>query len=109
MKKNIKFKLILFIILSVIIVCLLLFFNKNNNNKPNDNIDNPSEIPNEVEDTPDEVGTSYLNDIKYTVKVDKEVEDVMKTAHKIKIETNIECPKCGKPMIVRTGKNVRKR
>ena len=77
MKKNIKFKLILFIILSVIIVCLLLFFNKNNNNKPNDNIDNPSEIPNEVEDTPDEVGTSYLNDIKYTVKVDKEVEDVI--------------------------------
>lgn len=35
----------------------------------------------------------------------EEVLAVMKTAHKINIETNIKCPKCGKPMFVKTGKN----
>lgn len=34
-----------------------------------------------------------------------EVHAVMKTAHKITIETKVVCPKCGKPMIVRSGKN----
>ncbi len=34
-----------------------------------------------------------------------EVQSVMKTAHKINIETKIMCPNCGKPMLVRTGKN----
>ena len=34
-----------------------------------------------------------------------EVEAVMKTAQKITIETKINCPKCGKPMIVRNGRN----
>lgn len=33
------------------------------------------------------------------------VNQVMQTAEKIKIETHITCPNCGKPMIVRTGKN----
>lgn len=78
MKKNMKFKLILFIILTIIVVCLFFVFNKKENNKPNDNpnIENPSEKPNE-EDTVDEVGTNYLNNVKYTVKVDKEIEDVI--------------------------------
>ena len=35
----------------------------------------------------------------------EEVDAVMKTAHKINIETKIACPKCGKPMLVRTGRN----
>lgn len=35
----------------------------------------------------------------------EEVQSVMKTAHKINIETNIKCPKCGKPMLVKNGKN----
>ena len=83
MKKNMKFKLILFIILSIIVICLFIFFNKEEVNNPNENpnIDNPSDNPDidnpDEEDTPDEVGTSYLNDIKYTVKVDQEVEDVI--------------------------------
>lgn len=79
MKKNIKFKLILFIILAIMVVCLFFFFNKKDEvNNPGGNIDNPSERPNdEVENKPDEVGTNYLNDIKYTVKVDKEIEDVI--------------------------------
>ena len=83
MKKNMKFKLILFVILSIIVICLFIFFNKDEVNNPseNPNIDNPSDNPNidnpDEEDTPDEVGTSYLNDIKYTVKVDQEVEDVI--------------------------------
>ena len=34
-----------------------------------------------------------------------EVQAVMKTAQKVKIETNIKCPKCGKPMLVKSGKN----
>ncbi len=34
-----------------------------------------------------------------------EVQAVMKTAHKITIETKIVCPNCGKPMIVRSGRN----
>ena len=34
-----------------------------------------------------------------------EVNAVMKTAHKITIETGITCPNCGKPMVVRNGKN----
>ena len=34
-----------------------------------------------------------------------EVNSVMKTAHRIQIETQITCPNCGKPMVVRTGKN----
>ena len=33
-----------------------------------------------------------------------EVNSVMKTAHKINIETNIKCPNCGRTMIVRTSK-----
>lgn len=83
MKKNTKFKLILFIILSIIVICLFIFFNKKEVNNPseNPNIDNPSDNPNidnpDEEDTPDEIGTSYLNDIKYTVKVDQEVENVI--------------------------------
>jgi len=79
MKKNIKFKLILFIILAIMVVCLFFFFNKKDEvNNPGGNIDNPSERPNdEMENKPDEVGTNYLNDIKYTVKVDKEIEDVI--------------------------------
>lgn len=35
----------------------------------------------------------------------EEVQSVMKTAHKINIETNIKCPKCGKPMFVKSGRN----
>ena len=79
MKKNMKFKVMLFIILTIIVVCLFFFFNKKDEvNNPGGNIDNPSERPNdEVENKPDEVGTNYLNDIKYTVKVDKEIEDVI--------------------------------
>ncbi len=79
MKKNMKFKVMLFIILTIIVVCLFFFFNKKDEvNNPGGNIDNPSEGPNdEVENKPDEVGTNYLNDIKYTVKVDKEIEDVI--------------------------------
>ena len=79
MKKNMKIRILLFIILSIVVICLFLFFNKKEDvNNPNDNIDNPSEIPSdEVEDKPDEVGTSYLNDIEYTVNVDKEIEDVI--------------------------------
>ncbi len=34
----------------------------------------------------------------------EEVNSVMKTAHKINIETNIKCPNCGRTMIVRTSK-----
>lgn len=34
----------------------------------------------------------------------EEVNSVMKTAHKINIETKITCPNCGKPMIVRNSK-----
>lgn len=34
-----------------------------------------------------------------------EVNSVMKTAQKINIETKVKCPKCGKPMLVRTGRN----
>ncbi len=34
----------------------------------------------------------------------EEVNSVMKTAHKINIETDIKCPNCGKVMIVRTSK-----
>ena len=79
MKKNMKFKVMLFIILTIIVVCLFFFFNKKEEvNNPGGNIDNPSEEQNnEVENKPDEVGTNYLNDIKYTVKVDKEIEDVI--------------------------------
>lgn len=79
MKKNMKFKVMLFIILTIIVVCLFFFFNKKDEvNNPGGNIDNPSEGPNdEVENKPDEVGTNYLNDVKYTVKVDKEIEDVI--------------------------------
>ena len=33
-----------------------------------------------------------------------EVNAVMKTAHKINIETKVACPNCGKPMVVRTSK-----
>lgn len=79
MKKNMKFKVMLFIILTIIVVCLFFFFNKKEEvNNPESNIDNPSEEQNnEVENKPDEVGTNYLNDIKYTVKVDKEIEDVI--------------------------------
>ena len=79
MKKNMKFKLILFIILTIIVVCLFFIFNKKEDNKPNDNpnIDTPTEEPSKEEDKPDEVGTNYLNDVKYTVNVDKEVEDVI--------------------------------
>lgn len=32
------------------------------------------------------------------------VNSVMKTAEKVKIETNIKCPNCGKPMLVRTSR-----
>ena len=79
MKKNMKFKVMLFIILTIIVVCLFFFFNKKEEvNNPESNIDNPSEEQNnEVENKPDEVGTNYLNDVKYTVKVDKEIEDVI--------------------------------
>lgn len=80
MKKNMRFKLILFIILSVVVICLFLFFNKKEDvNNPNDNpnIDTPTEEPSKEEDKPDEVGTNYLNDVKYTVNVDKEIEDVI--------------------------------
>ncbi len=35
----------------------------------------------------------------------EEVNAVMKTAHKITIESGVNCPNCGKPMVVRTGKN----
>jgi DNA topoisomerase-1 len=35
----------------------------------------------------------------------EEVHAVMKTAHKINIETDIKCPKCGKTMFVKTGRN----
>ena len=34
----------------------------------------------------------------------EEVNSVMKTAHKINIETNIKCPNCGRTMVVRTSK-----
>ena len=34
-----------------------------------------------------------------------EVNSVMKTAQKVKIETKVVCPKCGKPMLVKSGKN----
>ena len=34
----------------------------------------------------------------------EEVNSVMKTAHKINIETKVNCPNCGKPMVVRTSK-----
>ena len=34
-----------------------------------------------------------------------EVQAVMKTAQKVKIETKITCPKCGKPMLVKSGRN----
>ena len=34
----------------------------------------------------------------------KNVNNVMQTAEKIKIETNIKCPNCGKPMLVRTSR-----
>ena len=34
----------------------------------------------------------------------EEVNSVMKTAHKISIETKVNCPNCGKPMVVRTSK-----
>ena len=34
-----------------------------------------------------------------------EVNAVMKTAQKITIETHVNCPNCGKPMVVRNGKN----
>ncbi len=34
----------------------------------------------------------------------EEVNSVMKTAKKINIETGINCPNCGKPMVVRTSK-----
>lgn len=79
MKKNMKFKLILFIILSIIVICLFIFFNKKEVNNPNENpnVDTPAEEPSKEEDKPDEVGTNYLNDIKYTVNVDKEIEDVI--------------------------------
>ena len=79
MKKNMKFKVILFIILTIIVVCLFFIFNKKEDNKPNDNpnIDTLTEEPSKEEDKPDEVGTNYLNNVKYTVKVDKEIEDVI--------------------------------
>ena len=35
----------------------------------------------------------------------EEVHAVMKTAQKVKIETNIVCPNCGKPMLVKSGRN----
>ena len=34
----------------------------------------------------------------------EEVNSVMKTAHKINIETDVKCPNCGKKMVVRTSK-----
>ena len=34
-----------------------------------------------------------------------EVNSVMKTAQKVKIETKVLCPKCGKPMLVKSGRN----
>ena len=34
-----------------------------------------------------------------------EVQAVMKTAQKVKIETKVVCPKCGKPMLVKSGRN----
>lgn len=34
----------------------------------------------------------------------EEVNSVMKSAHKINIETGINCPNCGRPMVVRTSK-----
>ena len=34
-----------------------------------------------------------------------EVNSVMKTAQKVKIETKVMCPKCGKPMLVKSGRN----
>lgn len=34
----------------------------------------------------------------------EEVNSVMKTAQKVNIETNIKCPNCGKPMLLRTSK-----
>jgi len=34
----------------------------------------------------------------------EEVNSVMKTAHKINIETGINCPNCGRPMVVRNSK-----
>lgn len=34
-----------------------------------------------------------------------EVNSVMKTAQKVKIETKVVCPNCGKPMLVKTGRN----
>ena len=34
-----------------------------------------------------------------------EVNAVMKTAQKVKIETKVMCPKCGKPMLVKSGRN----
>ena len=79
MKKNMKFKLILFIILSIIVICLFIFFNKKEVNNPNENpnVDTPAEEPSKEEDKSDEIGTNYLNDIKYTVNVDKEIEDVI--------------------------------
>ena len=35
----------------------------------------------------------------------EEVNTVMKDAHRVKMETDITCPNCGKPMLVRMGKN----
>lgn len=34
----------------------------------------------------------------------EEVNSVMKTAQKVTIETNVKCPNCGKPMVLRTSK-----
>ena len=34
----------------------------------------------------------------------QEVDSVMKTAQRVKLETDIKCPNCGKPMLVRTSK-----
>ena len=35
----------------------------------------------------------------------EEVHAVMKTAQKVKIETKVVCPNCGKPMLVKSGRN----
>ena len=35
----------------------------------------------------------------------EEVNKVMQTAHKITVSTNIKCPNCGKPMVLRTSKS----
>ena len=34
-----------------------------------------------------------------------EVNKVMQTAHKITVSTNVKCPNCGKPMVLRTSKS----